>query len=369
MHEVMNCIKTMSDQELHNKMIVTSQKERELNVQMITLIEEAAKRKFFLDLGYPSLFEYLTKGLLYSAASAMRRISAARVSMEVPAVKQRLAEGSLSLSAVAQTEQFFRNEQKLNKGLSSEEKEEVLKKMENKSTREVEKALLTLSSAPEELSPDRAKPLTSELTQITFKASTEFMSQLEEVQGLLAHKMPAATLSETMAEVMKLAREMLRKSKFKVSDSKEKTAVKELSTTAEHDKSRTSQGSVANVAEGSSAADDAGIVNGSDAAADFGNVSVSGAGNSRYIPASVRRAVFQRDQGRCAAVNPRTGKVCGSRWKLEIDHYPIPRGMEGPSTVENTRLTCRGCNHLHSVVQYGREKSTQFQSQSMPQRK
>jgi len=316
MHEIMNCIKTMSDQELHNKMIVTSQKERELNVQMITLIEEAAKRKFFLDLGYPSLFEYLTKGLLYSAASAMRRISAARVSMEVPVVKQRLAEGSLSLSAIAQTEQFFRNEQKLNKGLSSEEKEEVLKIMENKSTREVEKALLTLSSAPEELSPDRAKPLTSELTQITFKASTEFMSQLEEVQGLLAHKMPAATLSETMAEVMKVALAVLRKNKFKVSDDKEKAAVKEASATAEHDKSHTSQGSVANGAEvsdeakafgtvgGSSAAEAFGFVNGSEAADAFGNVGgssaaddsetaiVSGAGNSRYIPASVRRAVF-----------------------------------------------------------------------------
>jgi len=245
----------------------------------------------------------------------------------------------------------------------------VLKIMENKSTREVEKALLTLSSAPEELSPDRAKPLTSELTQITFKASTEFMSQLEEVQGLLAHKMPAATLSETMAEVMKLALAVLRKNKFKVSDSKEKAAVKEVSATAEHDKSHTSQGSVANGAEVSDAAEAFGSVGGSDAAEDSGTVSVSGAGNSKYIPASVRRAVFQRDQGRCAAVNPRTGKICGSRHKLEIDHYPIPRAMGGPSTVENTRLTCRGCNRLHSVTQYGREKSTQFQSQSLPQRK
>src|SRR5690349_12418920 len=105
-------LKQLSDQELHQKMVRTSQTERELTTQMISMIAEAAKRKFYLDLGFGNLFEYVTKGLCYSAAAAQRRISAARVTEEVPEVKAQILDGSLNLSTLAQTEKFFRNEEK-----------------------------------------------------------------------------------------------------------------------------------------------------------------------------------------------------------------------------------------------------------------
>ena len=70
-----------------------------------------------------------------------------------------------------------------------------------------------------------------------------------------------------------------------------------------------------------------------------------GSANQRHIPATVKRAVCERDQGRCAFVN-KTGKRCGSRSMLQFDHIePVARG--GASTVENLRLLCRLCRVRH----------------------
>jgi len=328
----MDDLNKLSDQDLHNRMLVTSQKERELTMQMISMIEEAGRRKFFLDFGFGTLFDYLTHGLKYSAGAAMRRIAAAKIVRELPEVKERILEGSLSLSNLSQAEQFFRNEAKYSQGLNAEAKREVLNQMENTSTREAEKILIALSSVPEQLKEDKLKPLTPELTQITFKANVEFMAQLEEVKGLLAHQMPDATLTEIMAEVMSLAVAGLRKRKFKVTDSEEPPVVS-------HD------------SESIESAKDLAIVSGA------GNEQkASGSQNSRYIPASIRGEVFLRDQGRCVVVNPKTGKTCGSRFKLEFDHFPLPWAMGGSSIASNLRLACASCNRLHAVHRYGRGK-------------
>jgi hypothetical protein len=63
------------------------------------------------------------------------------------------------------------------------------------------------------------------------------------------------------------------------------------------------------------------------------------------VPLAVRRAVWERDGGRCTYVSA-DGRRCGSTWQLEFDHVdPAARG--GPSTVENTRLRCKLCRERH----------------------
>jgi hypothetical protein len=61
------------------------------------------------------------------------------------------------------------------------------------------------------------------------------------------------------------------------------------------------------------------------------------------VPAHVRRAVWLRAGGRCE-YRLDSGEVCGSTYKLELDHYPIPKALGGPATIENTRLACRPHN-------------------------
>ncbi len=61
---------------------------------------------------------------------------------------------------------------------------------------------------------------------------------------------------------------------------------------------------------------------------------------SRYIPAPVRREVWRRDGGCCSYVDPHSGRRCGSRFLLELDHI-VPYALGGGAEPGNLRLRCR----------------------------
>ena len=61
---------------------------------------------------------------------------------------------------------------------------------------------------------------------------------------------------------------------------------------------------------------------------------------SRYVPAAVKREVWRRDQGRCSYVDPHSGRRCGSRYRLEIDHI-VPFALGGATEPGNLRIRCR----------------------------
>ena len=60
---------------------------------------------------------------------------------------------------------------------------------------------------------------------------------------------------------------------------------------------------------------------------------------SRYIPVPVRREVWRRDGGCCSYVDPHSGRRCGSRFLLELDHI-IPYALGGSAEPGNLRLHC-----------------------------
>jgi hypothetical protein len=73
----------------------------------------------------------------------------------------------------------------------------------------------------------------------------------------------------------------------------------------------------------------------------------------RYIPAQVRRAVWERDRRRCTFVSA-SGKRCHETRFLEFDHInPVARG--GRSTVDGLRLRCRAHNQLEAERVFGAE--------------
>jgi 5-methylcytosine-specific restriction endonuclease McrA len=78
-----------------------------------------------------------------------------------------------------------------------------------------------------------------------------------------------------------------------------------------------------------------------------------GSASARHIPAAVRRAVHERDGGRCAFVSD-AGKRCAATRFLEIDHIePVARG--GEATLENLRLLCRAHNQYAADREFGAE--------------
>jgi 5-methylcytosine-specific restriction endonuclease McrA len=71
---------------------------------------------------------------------------------------------------------------------------------------------------------------------------------------------------------------------------------------------------------------------------------------SRHIPATVRRAVWTRDDGQCAFVGAR-GR-CTERGFLEF-HHLVPFADGGPAVVENIQLRCRAHNRYESERWFG----------------
>jgi len=75
------------------------------------------------------------------------------------------------------------------------------------------------------------------------------------------------------------------------------------------------------------------------------------AARNRYVPARVRRAVWERDGGQCTFVGA-SGHRCESRRFLEFDHIdPVARG--GRASVEGMRLRCRAHNQYEAERTFG----------------
>ena len=74
---------------------------------------------------------------------------------------------------------------------------------------------------------------------------------------------------------------------------------------------------------------------------------------SRHIPAAIRRAVYERDGGRCRYVDKK-GRRCTEQHRLEFHHHH-PYGLGGSHTLEDVRLMCRSHNLLVAEQDYGPE--------------
>ncbi|MBI5709216.1 MAG: hypothetical protein HZC42_02785 [Candidatus Eisenbacteria bacterium] len=73
--------------------------------------------------------------------------------------------------------------------------------------------------------------------------------------------------------------------------------------------------------------------------------------NPRHIPAQVKRAVWERDGGRCTFVSE-GGYRCPARTLLEFDHVEeVARG--GRASVAGIRLRCRAHNQYAAECTFG----------------
>src|SRR5437016_4733362 len=86
---------------LSARLSALAQSERELKVEFLRLLGELDSRRYYLELGYPSSFAFLTGHLGLSNASAFRRITAARLLGRMPSIAGYLESGRLSLTKLS----------------------------------------------------------------------------------------------------------------------------------------------------------------------------------------------------------------------------------------------------------------------------
>lgn len=81
-----------------------------------------------------------------------------------------------------------------------------------------------------------------------------------------------------------------------------------------------------------------------------GNAKLTTTGG-RYIPAEIRRAVWERDEGQCTFTSA-DGHRCGERHFLQFDHAE-PVALGGPVTVDTIRLRCGAHNQYEAERVFG----------------
>ncbi len=310
-------IKKLSDSELLGRTQELVARERKLSTEILHHLMEVERRRLYALRGFSSLFEYCVKNLGYSESAAQRRISSMRLLREIPEVEEKIQSGHLSLSVLSQAQSFFRNEAKVQeRPLAVEAKKEVLLKLEHKSTREAQREFLLRSSNPQfDYKEERIRPITPTHSEIKFVADEEMLNDIEKLKALLSHAHPNMSLTELMRMLLDLGlkrynpqRQVSRKSASKL---EEKVNAESASLPAPA--GRTS------------------------------------------IPAHIKRAVWQRDKGKCTFRDPLTKRCCESQKFLQIDHVH-PLALGGDNELENLRLLCFEHNQLHARQLFGARK-------------
>lgn len=308
----------MTDQEIQARMERLVRTERKITNEILKLVRLADERKFFLELGFSSLFDWMTRGLGYSEGAAQRRIGSARLVSAVPAAAEKIESGKLNLTTLAKAQAAIRAEEKVVGGkLSEERKAAVVSLIEDKSAAEAEKVLVDFfpDSAPRTARESRVE-IAGDQVRLSVTLSREAVEDLERVRDLLSHALPEASLADVIAYV---AREF-------------RARKDPLSKKSNH-RSVEPSAAALSTAEPS-------VVTPSTAAAAKRRVSAG-------LPAAIRKAVMERDQSRCVFEDPRTKRRCGSTYRVELDHV-YPRALGGEDTVENLRCLCRSHN-LHAA--------------------
>ena len=367
-----------SDQELLDGVFEAIAREFEDVAVVIAHLAEMDTRKLFAGEGCSSLKTYCMEVLHLTEDQAYSRIAVARVAQKFPIVLEMLADGLVHLTAV----------DRLGPSLTPENHLGILEEAMGKTMAQVEEMVARLRPRPpvpssirklgqggdgdgffsdaegglndeaqeEHVPPSRTRRSTiSQLApgshDIHITADEETMYALRELQELLSHRVPNGdpaiiikhSLLRTLKEVKK-ERFGTGKRRKKADEEASANETPEVTVQAADD-------------EGAPAASEDGIeaeLGGEAVKASQGQTKeLLGAGEqSRYIPKEIRKAVWERDQGRCAFVSSR-GKWCTERRWLEF-HHIIPFAWRGETTVDNIELRCRPHNAYEGDLLFGK---------------
>ena len=389
--EVISTVSGLSDDQLLEQTGKLARLDHQVQVVVIDHLCEIDARQLHLRRGYSSPFDYVTRGLGYSAAAAWRRINAMKLCVRIEGVRERLRDGSLTLDAAAQLQAAFerrdreraREERSAGAGTGSSTRpngsapvvparspvpkpmldvsaqKALVEEAVGKSTRQVMQMLAEVHPALVVPS-DKMRPLSEGRWELKVAIDTECQRGLEQLRGLLSHVDPRMTLGQLVGRLVKEGLERhdpsrprrSRRTANRTADAERTSAPKQSASPTEitssptearqgqdQERSSSTNGSARPVSIASSApkrpAQPA--------------CTTTSAPKSRApghaIPAAVKREIWQRYEGRCGYIDPRTGRRCASRHLLQVDHV-FPYALGGGAEPANLRLLC-AAHHRH----------------------
>ncbi|HET7497471.1 MAG TPA: hypothetical protein VFM00_04160 [Candidatus Eisenbacteria bacterium] len=390
MHEYV--LTHLSDAILLRDLKALVRQDRATTVMLLAHIAEVDSRRLYAPAGYSSMFAYCTEELGLSEDAAYKRIRAARAARRFPVLFKEMAEGRLHMAAVCV----------LSPHLTSENLEELTQAASHRRKSEVEEWLIhrfpgAVSASREcvtSIRPlDVSRMLTGSMDQLVLgpvpadpqatphPETPSLPSNEQLVPGPVVGgprnerdgaPSPKDLIEAPLPDLASRASEMERLPK--------RYLVRLTIDEATHEKLRRAQAMLSHAVPGGDVAEVLGraldalirqLETRKIGSPSGGKVKTreaeppreaspkprssngAGAAGSRYIPARVRRAVWERDQGRCTFVT-HAGHRCSARRLLEFDHIePVARG--GRSTVDGLRLRCRAHNQYAAERAFGAE--------------
>ena len=346
-----NTLTKLSDDELLRRLSALLQGSRRIEAELIAHIAEVDARRLYAREAASSMFIYCTEVLHLSEPEAYLRIAVARACRKHPLLLSMLADGLIHLSGI----------ERLAPHLTPANRGQLLKRAAHRSKRGIEELVAEVAPRPDvpsgmrklpapqlrpapvvgagqaqsavgktgdELRPDgvteravptltrpaEVKPLSPERYRVQFTASAELRGKLTRLQALMRSSVPDGDLGAIIEQAVSEKLDRLEAKRFGKTKSPRKTL-------AQAHTSSTS---------------------------------------SRYIPAPIRRTVYERDGGRCTFVDER-GRRCRARERLEY-HHEDPYGRGGGNGHDNIRLLCRPHNVLLAERDYGKKRMNQFRT-------
>ncbi len=290
-------------------------RDRATTAELLAHIAEVDARRLYLPAGYSSMHAYCVEALHLSDDSAYKRIQAARAARRFPALFAAVADGRLHLAAVCLIAPH----------VTPQNCEELVAAATHRRKAEIERWLWErfvgpspLAVAPREsvrLAPGQVVPASTALApgQVESPAPARARhialppatyDKLRHARALLGHALPSGDDTAVIDRALAALITQLEKRKSAATGRPRRTPP-------------------------------------------------AAPRSRRTVPAHVKRAVWRRDEARCAFVSA-DGHRCATRARLEFDHVdPVARG--GRPEPDRMRLLCRAHNQYEAERVFGAE--------------
>ena len=357
----MDTLDSLSNEQLLARLPLLCSEERRATAEVIVYLAEVERRKLYLQEACSSLFAFCVERLGYSEQAALKRMRVARLYLELPQILDELKSGATHLTGL-----FL-----LSGHLTEDNAESLLAEARGKTRRELELVIARWFPRPDVLAsitplgvestrpgigaiatghakneapadgvtypetsdcfdgagiasdatyPEtsesrgsgrrqhgaqaRVQPLSAQSYRIEFTASAELHAKLERAQNLLSHAVEPGNLGELFERALDelIAKETKRRQGV-VSDKPRKLR--------------------------------------------------SLKGDSRHVPVSVAREVWERDESQCTFVDAH-GRRCSEKRYVTLEHVD-PHARGGPPTAENLCLLCKPHNLDAARREFGEE--------------
>ncbi len=356
-----------SVQILHEKALSSIRDYLRSESELITILQEMDQCRGYREFGARSLFEYATKVLGLSESVTLNLTSVARKAIEVPALKQMIAEKKMTIS----------NARSIVPILTPENQDRWLKSASQLSKRELEREIA--KDFPRQAIQESLKPVSAERYELKLGISAQLQAQLKQSQDLIASKRKKAVNLEETLEVLVHAyleqEDPMKRAERMESQKQKREARKEGSRTvrlkdeasqalkspASLDNPASSNDEIPSKPNGATQLNAATPLKSkkyavkSDPSSDREHlnqkliprkesVPAHGGRDPRFLSATLKRQLDLRDGRQCTATGL-DGKRCPERKWIDY-HHILALSKGGKTCLENLTSVCRGHHQL-----------------------